>query len=167
MDIKHQSYWRNKRTVSPECMLPRKKILTKGLSETPYPAFPGSNPINSYVYFVELFSESRYSWFPNRSTKKSIYEFNWRIKFLLLFSINVTYQTYESLTYRKKKIPAIGWKKKKKISTLHVQKKKTKTKTKKNLLLLKSLPPDDFSNGPSPNRMLVLYKWQGTAIQIA
>ena len=41
--------------VSPETFL---KI---GLSETPYPAFPGSNAINSYVYFVELFSESRYS----------------------------------------------------------------------------------------------------------
>ena len=46
------------------------KILKIGLSETPwYPAFPGSNAINSYVYFVELFSESRYSWFPSRSTK--------------------------------------------------------------------------------------------------
>ena len=44
-------------------------FLKIGLSETPYPAFPGSNAINSYVYFVELFSESRYSWFPSRSTK--------------------------------------------------------------------------------------------------
>ena len=25
--------------------------------------------IFSYVYFVELFSESRYSWFPSQSTK--------------------------------------------------------------------------------------------------
>ena len=50
-------------------MFPRKKILKIGLSETPYSAVPGSNAINSYVYFVELFSESRYSWFPRRSTK--------------------------------------------------------------------------------------------------
>ena len=66
------------RTVSPECRnyiggpgagFPG-KILKIGISETPwYPAFPGSNAINSYVYFVELFSESRYSWFPSRSTK--------------------------------------------------------------------------------------------------
>ena len=50
-------------------MLPGKKNLKIGRSETPYPAFPGSNAINSYVYFVELFSESRYSWFLSRSTK--------------------------------------------------------------------------------------------------
>ena len=50
-------------------MFPRKKVLKIGLSETPYPSFPGLNAINSYVYFVELFSESRYSWFPSRSTK--------------------------------------------------------------------------------------------------
>ena len=50
-------------------MFPRKKFLKIGLSETPYPAFPGSNAINSYVYFVELFSESHYSWFPSRSIK--------------------------------------------------------------------------------------------------
>ena len=63
-----------------------------------------------------------------------------------------------------KKFQPLG-EKKKKISTLHVQKKKQK-----NLHLLKSLPPlppDDFSNGPSPSRMLVLYKCQGTAIHIA
>ena len=54
---------RGKGVCSPE------KVLKIGLSETPYPAFPGSNAINSYVYFVELFSESRYSWFPSRSTK--------------------------------------------------------------------------------------------------
>ena len=35
-------------------MLNRKKKLKIGLSETTYPAFPGSNAINSYVYFVEL-----------------------------------------------------------------------------------------------------------------
>ena len=40
-----------------------------GLSETPYPAFLESNAINSYVYLVELFSESRYSWFPTRRRK--------------------------------------------------------------------------------------------------
>ena len=50
-------------------MFHRKKILKIGPSETPYPAFPGSNAINSCVYYVELFSESRYSWFPSRSTK--------------------------------------------------------------------------------------------------
>ena len=49
--------------------VPPENVLKIGLSETPYPAFPGSNAINSYVYFVELFSESRYSWFPSRSTK--------------------------------------------------------------------------------------------------
>ena len=32
---------------------PEKKMKT-GFSETTYPAFPGSNAINSYVYFVEL-----------------------------------------------------------------------------------------------------------------
>ena len=31
--------------------------------------FPGSNATNLYVYFVELFSESRYSWSLSRSTK--------------------------------------------------------------------------------------------------
>ena len=69
--------WRNKRTVSPECTnyiggpgaCSPEKFLKIGLSKTPYPAFPGSNAINSYVYFIELFSESRYSWFPSRSTK--------------------------------------------------------------------------------------------------
>ena len=75
----------------------------------------------------------------------------------------MTYETYESLTYwKKKKIQPLG-EKKKKISTLHVQKKKKQ----KNLHLLKSLPPHDFSNGPSPSRVLVLYKCQGTAIHIA
>ena len=34
-------------------VLPEKKMKT-GFSETTYPAFPGSNAINSYVYFVEL-----------------------------------------------------------------------------------------------------------------
>ena len=48
---------------------PPEKFLKIGPSETPYPAFTGSNAINSYVYFVELFSESRYSWFPSRRTK--------------------------------------------------------------------------------------------------
>ena len=33
---------------------PPEKKLKIGLSETTYPAFPGSNAINSYVYFVEL-----------------------------------------------------------------------------------------------------------------
>ena len=49
--------------------VPPEIFLKIGLSETPYPAFPGSNAINSYVYLVGLFSESRYSWFPSRSTK--------------------------------------------------------------------------------------------------
>ena len=40
---------------------PTEKVLKMGPSETPYPAFTGSNVINSYVYFVELFSESRKS----------------------------------------------------------------------------------------------------------
>ena len=48
---------------------PREKSWKIGLSETPYPAFPGSNANNLYVYFVELFSKSRYSWFPSRSAK--------------------------------------------------------------------------------------------------
>ena len=46
---------------------PEKKLKI-GLSETPYPAFPGSKAINSDVYFVELFSEYRYSWLPSRIT---------------------------------------------------------------------------------------------------
>ena len=33
---------------------PPKKKIKIGLSETTYPAFPRSNAINSYVYFVEL-----------------------------------------------------------------------------------------------------------------
>ena len=78
LNINHQSYWRNKLTVSSECSnyirgvrrhAPPGKILKIVLSETPYPAFPGSNAINSYVHFFELFSESRYSWFQSRSTK--------------------------------------------------------------------------------------------------
>ena len=48
---------------------PPEKVLKIGPSETPYPALTWSNTINSYVYFAELFSESRYSWFPSRSTK--------------------------------------------------------------------------------------------------
>ena len=40
---------------------PPETFLEIGPSETPYPAFTGSNAISSYVYFVELFSESRYS----------------------------------------------------------------------------------------------------------
>ena len=45
------------------------KILEIGLSETSYPALPRSNATNLYVYFAELFSESRYSWFPSLSAK--------------------------------------------------------------------------------------------------
>ena len=56
----------------------------------------------------------------------------------------------------KKKIQPLGEKKEKDFYLACT--KKNKNKNKKNLLLLKSLPPDDFSNGPSPNRMLVLYK---------
>ena len=37
---------------------PREKVWKIGLSETPYPAFHGSNATNLYVYFVELFSQS-------------------------------------------------------------------------------------------------------------
>ena len=54
LNIKHQRRCRNKRTISPGCT---------------NPAFPWSNAINSYVYFVALFSEARYSWFLSRSTK--------------------------------------------------------------------------------------------------
>ena len=48
---------------------PREKSWKIGLSETPYPAFPGSNANNLYVYLVQLFSKSLYSWFPSRSAK--------------------------------------------------------------------------------------------------
>ena len=41
-------------------MLPGKKF-GKLDSLKRYPAFPGSNATNLYVYFVELFSESCYS----------------------------------------------------------------------------------------------------------
>ena len=73
-----QGYWTNKRIISRECTnytggvrenVPPGNFLKIGLSEMPYPAFLGSNVINSYVYLAELFSESRYSWFPRRSTK--------------------------------------------------------------------------------------------------
>ena len=57
---------------------PREKFWKTGLSETPYPAFPGSNATNLYVYFVELFSESRYSWFSNRSAKDSWFPSFWK-----------------------------------------------------------------------------------------
>ena len=59
----HELYRGVREHVSPEIFL--KTVLSK----TPYPAFPGSNAINSYVYLVGLFSESRYSWFPSRRTK--------------------------------------------------------------------------------------------------
>ena len=49
-------------------MLPGKKF-GKLDSLKRHPAFPGSNATNLYVYFVELFSESCYSWFPSRSAK--------------------------------------------------------------------------------------------------
>ena len=44
---------------SPGAYFPGKKICKDRLSETPYPAFPGSIATNLGVYFVELFSESR------------------------------------------------------------------------------------------------------------
>ena len=53
-------------------MFPRKKFLKIGLSETPYSAVPGSNAINSCVHFVELFSESRYSWLEMLRLKQSL-----------------------------------------------------------------------------------------------
>ena len=49
--------------------VPPRTFLIIALSETPYPSFHGSNATNLYVYFVELSFESRYSWFPSRSTK--------------------------------------------------------------------------------------------------
>ena len=67
LNIKHQCHWRNKRTISPECTKnrghapPEKKKIVIPWSE--------SNAINSYVYFVAVFSETRYSRFPSRSTK--------------------------------------------------------------------------------------------------
>ena len=67
LNIKHQCHWRNKRTISPECTKnrghapPEKKTIVIPWSE--------SNAINSYVYFVAVFSETRYSRFPSRSTK--------------------------------------------------------------------------------------------------
>ena len=48
---------------------PSGKFSKIDLSETPYPAFLGSNATNLYVYFVKLLSEFHYSWFPNRSAK--------------------------------------------------------------------------------------------------
>ena len=75
LNIKHH-HLRDRVSVSPKCTnyigdrgyAPQKKKMKIGLSETPYHTFPGSNAINSYVYFVELFSEYRYSWLPNRIT---------------------------------------------------------------------------------------------------
>ena len=46
----------------------------------------GSNTTNLYVYFVELFSESRYSWFPSRSAKiHDSQVFKTKIKILTCF----------------------------------------------------------------------------------
>ena len=75
LNINHQSCWRNK----PECTnyirgsgddaALEKKFQNWTLGNA-ISCFPSrSNVINSYVYFVELFSESCYSWFPSRSTK--------------------------------------------------------------------------------------------------
>ena len=74
---RYGGYWRNKQTIRPDSTnyiggpgtCPPGKFWKIGLSETPYPAFPGSNTTNLYVYFVKLFSESHYSWFPSRSAK--------------------------------------------------------------------------------------------------
>ena len=75
LNINHQSYWRNR----PECtnyirgsggdaaLAKNFQNWTLGKAISCFPS--RSNVINSYVYFVELFSESRYSWFPSRSTK--------------------------------------------------------------------------------------------------
>ena len=49
--------------------VPPRKFLKIGISETPYPAFHGSNATNLYVYFVKLSFGSHYSWFSSRSTK--------------------------------------------------------------------------------------------------
>ena len=50
-------------------MLPWVKIFKIGLGNAISFIPSKSSAINSYVYFVELFSESRFSWFPSRSTK--------------------------------------------------------------------------------------------------
>ena len=75
--IKHQITVETSGLSAPnECVIPGgpghgplEIFLKIGPWESPYPAFTGSNAVNSCVYFVELFSESRYFWFPSRSTK--------------------------------------------------------------------------------------------------
>ena len=52
-------------------MPPRENFGKIGLSETPYPAFPGSNANNLYVYFVEFFSESHLFMIPEPKCKDS------------------------------------------------------------------------------------------------
>ena len=70
LKIKHQSYWRNKRTVSPEYSnyvlkggpgdCSPGKIFENWTVGNAISRIPGSKAINSYVHFVELFLESRY-----------------------------------------------------------------------------------------------------------
>ena len=62
-ESKATGYWRNKQTISPDSTnymggpgaCSPGKFWELVLSETPYPAFPGSNATNLYVYFVKLF----------------------------------------------------------------------------------------------------------------
>ena len=92
LNIKHQCHWRNMRTISLERtnyiggsrgMLPRKKKqFIFWLAETPYPAIPGSNAINSYLFCCASLSsrfsslvlpEPKYkdSWLPSFKIKDS------------------------------------------------------------------------------------------------
>ena len=68
LNIKHQCHWRNKRTISPECTKNRGHAPPEKKKKIVIP-WSESTAINSYVYFVAVFSETRYSRFPSRSTK--------------------------------------------------------------------------------------------------
>ena len=92
----------------------KENFLKIGLSETPYPAFPGSNAINSYVHFVELFSESRCSWFPSRSTKihvSQVFKTNLRSMILTFFVTMIHDSASTPLTRYYEKIKSSWWSK--------------------------------------------------------
>ena len=78
LNIKHQRHWRNKRTISLEAriiimggsggMFPRKKNWNLDLRKRHILQSLDRTQL-IHTYFVALFSETRYSWFPSRSTK--------------------------------------------------------------------------------------------------
>ena len=80
LNIKHQRHWRNKRTISLEAriiimggsggMFPRKKNWNLDLRKRHILQSLDRTQL-IHTYFVALFSETRYSWFPSRTDKDS------------------------------------------------------------------------------------------------